>query len=308
MSVVLWIVGCLVLALLVAGAIFLLAPFSLSVLCRLSAEHSGVDLSFFWFHPLVLRASLAMPGKKFSAHFLKRFRVYPSRKSEEESPNFSGTEPSPPPRPEPDQSGPPHVDIDESVRPGPARPDTSDFSPDSGPSAASTHESDRESARRSAPSGLRKTAQGAKRFFAAIKRNKVLFILRQETWRKKIFRWAGKGIARFFRIVVLEKCKLQVQGNLQDPSVNGIVYGFATGIRSALAGASAPRYEISFEPVFDAGYLEANAEIRLKTSMIRVLFPIVAAAATFPYVSTFLVWRRLKKFSKRPDESAGESA
>jgi hypothetical protein len=128
---------------------------------------------------------------------------------------------------------------------------------------------------------------------------KVLFFLRQETWRHKIFRWLGRTISSLFRLFILHRIRIHVRASLEEPSATGKLYGYWMGISHALSIDKVKKRELVFEPAFNEECLEVEALLQVKTSLLRFMIPVIIMLVTFPYLSTFIVWRASKKNAGR---------
>jgi hypothetical protein len=124
---------------------------------------------------------------------------------------------------------------------------------------------------------------------------KVLFFLRQETWRHKIFRWLGRTVSPLFRFFILHRIRIHVRASLPEPSATGKLYGYWIGVSRALSIDKIKRREIVFEPAFNEECLEINGLVQIRTSLLRFVVPVILMVVTFPYVSTFIVWRASKR-------------
>ena len=134
----------------------------------------------------------------------------------------------------------------------------------------------------------------ARKWIAKLKNNRVVFLLWQRSWRAKILRWFTRSLVRFFRIAGLDHLAVRIRANLENPALTGKAFGYVEGLRRALSGGRS-NVSVRFEPVFDRECMEGEGSVGLRTSIVRLLAPVIVAVFTFPYVSTFLVWRRLKK-------------
>jgi hypothetical protein len=71
------------------------------------------------------------------------------------------------------------------------------------------------------------------------------------------------------------------------------------GISHALSIDKVKKRELVFEPAFNEECLEVEALLQVKTSLLRFMIPVIIMLVTFPYLSTFIVWRASKKNAGR---------
>jgi hypothetical protein len=141
-----------------------------------------------------------------------------------------------------------------------------------------------------------------------LRKSPVLFVLRRHRYQMKILKWLKRIVIALFRIVRFDTFRIRISGNLGDPVVMGLGYGIVTSLQQALRAGKTRPYLFLYEPEFDldAG-LSGHAEIKLHTSLIRILFPLIIATATFPYLSTAILYLRLRKRIKASEEEAAPS-
>jgi hypothetical protein len=129
-----------------------------------------------------------------------------------------------------------------------------------------------------------------------LKRSKALFVLRQGCWLHKALSWLLHSIKRMRTLVVFERCALACKAGGITPSLSGTIYGIVLSIQHALALNTQHRFFIRFEPLFDTeSTLEIAGNIKIRTSVGRLLYPFFMAVVTLPYLATFLLWRRMRK-------------
>jgi hypothetical protein len=129
-----------------------------------------------------------------------------------------------------------------------------------------------------------------------IKRNKALFLLRQERLFRRMVRCVIKTLSTVLRIINFKKFKCHIKAGSSDPSISGILFGCFEAVRRGLGMNSRSGVELNFEPVFNKGEtFEYQVFICARSSFASLLAPAVVALCTFPYLSTFIAWRRMKK-------------
>jgi hypothetical protein len=136
-------------------------------------------------------------------------------------------------------------------------------------------------------------------FLSRLKRNRYLYMIRQDKLLSKLFRWILRVFKSLFKIIRFDHFHASVKAGIEEPALLGKVYAFYTMTRYTVM-VSNGNPVIGFEPVFMKNYLEGEATFRLKTAVIVLLWPGVIALATFPYFTVlWLFWksRKLKKVS-----------
>ena len=274
-------------ALVFAGFFFAPLKLSLSGTFKESARHFTSYLS--WFHPAVLRCDIDGGKRSFSIIVFGRFRLFSSE--DDASPYPTGYDETPGPVPVTGKQNKARLRPEEqAVVEKPPVPDEAD-----GQKAA--HAAGPSDSGKSTVSG-KSSAKEKKKFFGFMHSQPVqrtLVIVRDASWRRKIFRWLIASIARFFHIVSVSRFKLYVRLGLSDPSRTGQAYGFFVAAKNALADNGNSRKEILFEPVFDSEIAEADGEIEISSSLARLCLPLVLAVATFPFLHTLMVYLRVKR-------------
>lgn len=326
LSVILWTLLGLVLVAVVAVLTVAVAPLSASASFCASGDRQRYDIVASWFHPrfFSLRFDPQQGAGVLKLLWFHRPVGADSGESQSEkpwdeesphdqswsTPEREGPEPPPEPSggheeaigPQGSQEHPQHPPASRydppSPEPPPLRRDPPQQSDPSRnqpgvPSDSWSHETEEQAG--DAAGETRRGLIGRLRdWIERVKAHPAVFFLRQHSWRSKVLRWLTHSLVRFFRIVGLDHLFVRVRANLEDPALTGQVYGYVVGLRRALSGGRT-NVSVRFEPVFDRECLEGEGSVGLRTSLLRLLAPVIAAVLTFPYVSTFLVWRRLKR-------------
>jgi hypothetical protein len=128
---------------------------------------------------------------------------------------------------------------------------------------------------------------------------KALFFLRQGPWRRKILRWLGRTISPLFHLFTVRHMRIHVRASLPEPSATGKLFGYWTGISHALIYDKMKKHEIVFEPVFNKECLDVEASLRIQTSLLRFMAPVIIMVVTFPYFSTLRVWLAIRKTARK---------
>ena len=118
---------------------------------------------------------------------------------------------------------------------------------------------------------------------------------KDSSWRAKIVRWLRRSLPRFFHLLSIRDLSLQVRLGLSDPGETGALYGYFLGASGALADQRNKNRRLVFDPVFERECLEAEGGLRISTSLFRLCIPLIFALLTFPYLHTFLLFRRARR-------------
>jgi hypothetical protein len=121
----------------------------------------------------------------------------------------------------------------------------------------------------------------------------TLSLLKRQHLAKKILRWGARLLRLCFKIIRFDRFSFIVKAGFDDPAELGKVYGWYTGLRSIIRQRK--NVTVQFEPCFSASVLEFDFDMAVRSSLMRLLAPVAAALVTFPYLSAFVFWRRLKK-------------
>ena len=90
---------------------------------------------------------------------------------------------------------------------------------------------------------------------------------------------------------------MRIKAGFTDPAITGTLHGFFTGMYHGLDIRENRHFSIDFEPQFEEEdiFLFEGA-VRIKISLAQLLKPVFIGLLTFPYISAFILWRRIKKF------------
>lgn len=139
------------------------------------------------------------------------------------------------------------------------------------------------------------TGRGWFSSWSAIKR--TLAVLNNWPWYSKLIRWGIRLLRVCLRLVRFDHLKLHATAGMDDPAETGKVYGWYTALGGSLL-VRQKNIDLRLEPSFSEPVFEVNGCIGFSTSLYRVLVPVLVALSTFPYFSTWVVWRRLKAIRK----------
>ncbi len=130
-----------------------------------------------------------------------------------------------------------------------------------------------------------------------LKRNRVLFFLRDGRWRRKVTKWLVRVLRSFFYIVAFDRFQMRIKAGVEDPSVMGLIYGFFQAVQHGLTGQF-QNIRIDFEPVFMDNLFQFEGATGIRSSIGKLLFPVIVALFTFPYLTTLWLWWKSRKIVK----------
>lgn len=131
-----------------------------------------------------------------------------------------------------------------------------------------------------------------------IKRSRIIFFIRHKKWREKIISWLFRFLKSFCRLVRFECFKAHIRAGVEDPAVLGRIFGYYKAISNGLQ-LNEYGFNLFFEPVFMKNHFEADGAVKISSSVGNLLKPLGIAFFTFPYFSTFFLWRSYKREMKR---------
>ena len=124
----------------------------------------------------------------------------------------------------------------------------------------------------------------------------IQFSLNQRRIAKKTMVWLARVMGKLLRVVKIEQLTIQIKAGFEDPAFTGSLHGFYTGIIHGLEINEHKHITLDFEPIFNnSDIFEFEGAVSIKTSAARLLWPALVALFTFPYISAFILWRRIKK-------------
>jgi hypothetical protein len=123
---------------------------------------------------------------------------------------------------------------------------------------------------------------------------RMLSILNNRAWYSRVFHWGVRALRLLFRMIRFDHFRLNATAGMDDPAETGKIYGWYTALYGSLL-AQRKNIDVRLEPRFSEAVLEVNGSIGFTTSIYRVVAPVIVALVTFPYLRTWLVWRRFKK-------------
>jgi len=287
----------LLLVLLGAAAFFcvLLAPLSIIAASKGGPFPKGVSIRFSWGHPLLLEGAVDLHDNKVEVRLLRKFRyVFTTVKGAENATAQTGVA----------------VQADLSAGANPSGNTSAASSPSDADSDASGGNNPAEPVESAAGSSSCKstnnddgaTKEGRKpvvRRFREFIEGKfvrtVMFYLCQYRWYVAMFAWALRRVRAALRLVSLRFCIVDVRAGMDDPAATGRIFGAWMGFKYGLPVTDTPNRRLSLTPVFDRQCFEITGNVCLQTSLARFVWLALASLVAFPYVTTFMVWRKYRK-------------
>lgn len=124
----------------------------------------------------------------------------------------------------------------------------------------------------------------------------IQFSLNQRKIAQKAMVWLGRVIRKLLGVVRIDRLSIQIKAGFEDPAFTGSLQGFCTGIIHGLDINEHKHIKLDYEPVFDnRDIFKFEGAVSVKTTLAKLLRPVAVAFFTFPYVSAFILWRRIKK-------------
>lgn len=131
------------------------------------------------------------------------------------------------------------------------------------------------------------------------RRSETWFFFREKKIAGKLLRLVIRFFKALFRIIKLKRLEVSVRGGTPDPSMTGSAYGYIKAAQGFLA-SKGKTFRLSAEPVFGRGLvLEAEGGVVLKTSLFRLMYPVLTVLFTFPYLNVLLVFFRYRRFKRK---------
>lgn len=133
----------------------------------------------------------------------------------------------------------------------------------------------------------------------------VEFSLNQRKIATKAMKWIGRVVGKLLRVVKMNRLSLSLRAGFEDPAFTGSLHGFYMGIIHGLDISDYKNIKLDFEPLFnDEDIIEFEGSISIRTSLAQLLWPVTVALVTFPYLSAFILWLRIRKLRKRMKEKS----
>lgn len=142
-------------------------------------------------------------------------------------------------------------------------------------------------------------------FKIKIKKGKknLKFVLDQKKMVKKTILWSGRIFRSLFKLIHFEKLSMDIKVGFEEPALTGALMGLYNSVYYSLDIQGNRQFALNVEPVFDnQDSIEVDGTVALRSSLANLLLPIAVALFTFPYISAFILWLRIRKFRKNTDK------
>ena len=293
------------------AAIILFAPFRLMVLIdsRAGDDHKNCA-RLWWLHPWLINGEYHLSDNRFIVSVLGKQR-YPAKPLSEANDNDSPVVNASPVQSNsaPDQPVYPsktNLTVDKKL---PPPSDSVKFS--SPPPPSSTRSSFDQStdqvtdavSKKSLWGRLKQLKDRYEELKLRLQKSVPLYFLRHKRFRTLIWHWFWRIIKSLRMMVAIERFHCTVAASLSDYALTGMVYGYTNALSNMLRRGQPSKVQIHYEPVFDGGESWAIVDVRISTSIARLLFPLAVALFTFPYGTGGYVWykalKNRKEFNKK---------
>lgn len=135
-------------------------------------------------------------------------------------------------------------------------------------------------------------------FLENMKRNRYIYMLRQDKMIQKLFRWLMRVLKNLLKIIRFHHFNAAVKAGIEEPALLGKIYSVYTMARST-AIVTRGKPALSFEPVFMKNCFEGETAFALKTSVLMLLWPGIVALTTFPYITVLWLFWKSRKLKQR---------
>jgi hypothetical protein len=110
----------------------------------------------------------------------------------------------------------------------------------------------------------------------------------------KVLLWCRRTLRFCFLTVRVHRFRLHARVGAGNPAETGKMYGWYTVLNSSIFSLY-KNIEVRFTPEFSGEQFECDGSIALRSSFARIAMPLIVALATFPYLTSYFVWRRVRK-------------
>lgn len=145
------------------------------------------------------------------------------------------------------------------------------------------------------PGSPTKTKQG---WWQKVKQNRWYFIMRQKVIYPKTIRWLKRVAVTALRLIRFEMLRVTVRANLGDPARTGMVGGYIMSAEKLLTAGKCTTIALTFVPVFDRECFESAGTLTIRSSLWRIIAPLVVAFVAFPWLTAGLLWWRSNLYVK----------
>jgi hypothetical protein len=262
-------------------------PFTIALTGNWTSQLNSAFLALHWGHPLLLSMTIDAKESAIDVRLLGLFHVFSrqskdlgaSAKPADEETSAADYWGAAQPAPEGAQAGQSHE----------KEPETTDQTDEAGVPAPS------KSPEKTQGKSLLQRIRGIVQRIKELTSSKTAFLLTQYSWHLKLLRWSRRRIAGLRKLFTVRSFFVMVRAGFKEPSETGRMFGFWKGIENALQLRNSAKRRLTIEPVFNEECLEIQGEISLQTSLARFAAMAVVMFATFPYFSTFMVWRKSRR-------------
>lgn len=152
------------------------------------------------------------------------------------------------------------------------------------------------------PSGVRSPDEPVVRqpgFIERVTQNRWFRLAWNVTLRRKVLRWLGRFLLMVLRSATVRTFDVRVRASFDDFEQTGRVAGYIGAAQHALRLGLRRPWVVKFEGVFDREGFEARAVIDVRTSLVRLAWPLMVALLAFPYLAAWRGWRSVASDSAR---------
>jgi hypothetical protein len=127
---------------------------------------------------------------------------------------------------------------------------------------------------------------GIKKRVAGVRSNRYYALINDKPLRKKLLRWFRRLAACVTKTVSFDNFRLRARIGYSDPAALGRTYGYFIAARDALELRNRS-VDLAMEPVFTEECFDIDTEAAGRTTISVILWYLLAAACTFPYIRVF---------------------
>jgi hypothetical protein len=131
-----------------------------------------------------------------------------------------------------------------------------------------------------------------------IRRNPFVFFAEKRSLRHKCYVWVKRIVKSTFKILRIELFDIRAGISFEDPSVSGKIYGYVEGARHALSLYS-KKINLQYRPIFVNGQNTIEGEVKIVTSIAKMVSPVFIAVVMFPYYTFAITWWNYRHFLKK---------
>lgn len=285
--------GIIIYCLIAAVVVIMVAPFVLTTRFSSVPNNRNGILEISWLHPSIALVKYNMGTKSLELRFFGWVgNGAAAKKGKETPPSVSTSGSHADASPQSNETLKPSAV--EQPRPVDGRTGQSAAPPDGKSRKMEQTPVERSNTSKSGQGAKNDTIPSSPNRFTWSKLKKTIAILRQGHCGRKLFRWSLRLLRLSLRIIRFDHLRLHARAGVEDPAETGRIYGYFAALHSTFF-SNRKNMDVSLEPRFMSNVLEVEGRVGLKTSIAGMLLPFFVAIITFPYLTVFFVWRRLKK-------------